>query len=77
MSVSRTPSREEIERKAYEIYEQRGCEDGHADEHWLEAERELNSRLANEEQERSGSRIKTAVAQAIQQKASSARSGRS
>lgn len=75
--MARTPSKEDIERRAYEIYEERGCEDGHADEHWFEAERELNSRFVSEEQERSGSRIKTAVAQAMQQKSSSARSGRS
>jgi Protein of unknown function (DUF2934) len=74
--MARTPSREEIERKAYEIYEQRGCEDGHADEHWLAAEHELTERLASPGSEKSGSRIKTAVAEAMRQKAPSARSAR-
>jgi Protein of unknown function (DUF2934) len=35
-----TPSREEIERRAYEIYEQRGREEGHALEHWVIAEQQ-------------------------------------
>lgn len=33
-------NKEEVERRAYEIWEERGCEDGHALEHWLIAERE-------------------------------------
>ena len=32
------PSEELIRQRAYEIYEERGKEDGHALEHWLEAE---------------------------------------
>jgi hypothetical protein len=32
---------EQISRRAYELYEQRGKEDGHADEDWLRAEREI------------------------------------
>lgn len=32
-------SREEVERVAYEIYLQNGCEDGHCEEHWFQAER--------------------------------------
>ena len=30
---------ERIEKKAYELYEKRGCQDGHDCEDWLEAER--------------------------------------
>lgn len=41
--MTRTASREEIERRAYEIYEQRGREDGHALDDWLMAERECSS----------------------------------
>jgi Protein of unknown function (DUF2934) len=35
-----SPSHEDIERLAYELYLRDGCE-GHALDHWLEAEREL------------------------------------
>jgi hypothetical protein len=31
----------EIRRRAYELYEQRGCTPGHEDEDWLVAEREV------------------------------------
>ena len=30
-----------IARRAYELYENRGCEDGHECEDWLEAEKQL------------------------------------
>jgi len=51
--MARTPSREEVERRAYEIYEQRGREDGHELEHWLAAEEECSRRvLASSEPER-------------------------
>ncbi|HEX5423355.1 MAG TPA: DUF2934 domain-containing protein [Candidatus Acidoferrales bacterium] len=69
--MARTPSRDEIEVRAYEIYEQRGCEDGHADDDWFAAERELTERSAPETG-KSGSRIKEAVSQAMQQKSRSA-----
>lgn len=36
------PSEDEIARRAYERYEARGREDGHALEDWLDAERDLN-----------------------------------
>jgi hypothetical protein len=35
------PTHQDIERRAYEIYLERGQEDGHADEHWLAAEEQL------------------------------------
>lgn len=70
--MERTPNREEIERKAYEIYEQRGREEGHAEEHWLVAEHELTKKLSVGEPAPSGSRIKATVAQALQQKSASA-----
>ncbi|MGZ4824067.1 MAG: DUF2934 domain-containing protein, partial [Terriglobales bacterium] len=38
------PQEQIIRRKAYEIYEQRGREDGNEVQHWLEAERELQWR---------------------------------
>ena len=36
------PSREEIERRAYELYLARGEVPGYDQEDWLQAERELN-----------------------------------
>ncbi|MGH9733213.1 MAG: DUF2934 domain-containing protein [Candidatus Acidiferrales bacterium] len=69
--MERTPSRDEIELRAYEIYEQRGGEDGHAEEDWFTAERELAER-PRPENIKSGSRIKEAVSQAMQQKSRSA-----
>ncbi|MGC4096018.1 MAG: DUF2934 domain-containing protein [Nitrospira sp.] len=42
-AVAKNPTREEIERRAYELYLMRGCEGGHADEDWLQAERELRA----------------------------------
>jgi hypothetical protein len=72
--MARTPNRDEIEKKAYELYERRGCEDGHADEDWFAAERELNEQGADDAKSRS--RIKTAVSQAMQQRSQSARSTR-
>ncbi|HTU35474.1 MAG TPA: DUF2934 domain-containing protein [Candidatus Acidoferrum sp.] len=71
--MARTPSRVEIEVRAYEIYEQRGCEDGHADEDWFAAEREL-SEQRTPETVKSRSRIKEAVSQAMQQKSNTAKS---
>jgi hypothetical protein len=32
---------QQITRRAYELYEQRGHREGHADQDWLEAEREI------------------------------------
>jgi hypothetical protein len=37
-----TPSEEQIQRRAYKLFLQRGCEHGRDMEDWLEAERELN-----------------------------------
>ena len=37
----KSPSRQEIELAAYELYLQRGCVDGHALEDWLQAEQKL------------------------------------
>jgi hypothetical protein len=39
--AKRTPSHEEIAARSYELYLARGREDGHAEEDWLQAEREL------------------------------------
>ncbi len=35
------PLEEQIRRRAAEIYLERGCEEGHAEEHWLQAEAEI------------------------------------
>lgn len=40
--------KEKIARRAYALYESRGCEDGHDLEHWLQAERELVSCAAGD-----------------------------
>lgn len=37
------PSEEDIRRRAYELYQQRGGEPGHEQEDWDRAERELRS----------------------------------
>ena len=38
------PTNEQIEARAYEIYIERGAENGHEVEHWLAAENELKQR---------------------------------
>lgn len=45
-SAEESPRRleEEIRRHAYELYEQRGRQDGFAEEDWLEAEKEVLNR---------------------------------
>ncbi|TVQ61368.1 MAG: DUF2934 domain-containing protein [Phycisphaerales bacterium] len=40
----KVPTHEQIAARAYELYLERGCEDGHAQEDWVRAERELLSR---------------------------------
>jgi hypothetical protein len=47
------PNENDIARRAFERYCERGCEDGHHVEDWLEAEREL--RQSNATDERPGS----------------------
>ena len=37
-----TPSPDEVARRAYELFEARGCQPGHDLENWLDAERELS-----------------------------------
>ena len=63
--MARTPSRDEIEKRAYEIYEERGRENGHAEEHWLAAEQELTGQLVPPEPIASPSRIRAAAVQAM------------
>ena len=36
-----TPIASDIAKRAFELYCERGCQDGHDVEHWLQAEREL------------------------------------
>lgn len=44
--ANEAPGREDIERRAYELYLARGRVDGYAFEDWLQAEQELQSRPA-------------------------------
>ena len=39
--------KEEIEKRAYELYLECGCDGGHDIEHWLAAEEELQQEYAN------------------------------
>lgn len=39
-------SAEDIARRAYQLWEHQGCPEGRHEEHWLAAERELNSATA-------------------------------
>jgi Protein of unknown function (DUF2934) len=41
MSDRKTPTTQEIEHRAYEIYLEHGCGDGHDVDDWLAAEKEL------------------------------------
>lgn len=45
-AATRTPSHDEIARRAFELYLSRGREQGRAQEDWLTAERELRARYA-------------------------------
>ncbi len=40
-SVFRDPSRQDVERRAFEIYQASGSQPGRCDENWFQAEREL------------------------------------
>jgi hypothetical protein len=37
------PSHEAVAARAYELYVEGGCQDGHAEDHWYQAERELRA----------------------------------
>ena len=39
--VQQQATREELEKRAYQLFEERGFRDGHALEDWIDAEREL------------------------------------
>ena len=41
------PSEQQIQQRAYELYEQRGRTDGHELDDWLQAEREIKGTQAN------------------------------
>ena len=45
-----TPTLQEIQKRAYEIYQARGCEAGHELDDWLIAEYELNAELGGQGQ---------------------------
>jgi hypothetical protein len=49
--MAQKPTREEVELRAYEIYIERGAQDGHDVEDWIAAEDELSNRLASEPQQ--------------------------
>ena len=52
-----SPSRDDVARRAYELFEARGAEPGHDLENWLDAERELSGATTSEVHEPSrGSR---------------------
>ena len=42
---------EEVERRAYELYERRGREDGHDWDDWLQAEREIRGQERDSDSE--------------------------
>lgn len=44
-ALSPAPNEADIASRAYELYEQRGGEHGHAWDDWFQAERELRGRL--------------------------------
>ena len=44
---SEQPTEAGMSRRAYELYEARGCSDGHDVEDWLQAERELRLGIAH------------------------------
>ena len=46
LTAKARPTREEIELRAYQIYVERGCVDGHEVDDWLQAERELDEKYA-------------------------------
>ena len=47
--IEKKPSIEQqIQQRAYKLYEQRGRTDGHDLEDWLQAEREISGKQANE-----------------------------
>ncbi len=41
MTTNKTPTTEQIERRAYELYVERGSENGHDVEDWVTAEEQL------------------------------------
>ena len=43
------PTREQIAVRAYELFVNSGYQDGHSEEHWLQAERELKREYAAKE----------------------------
>ncbi len=45
-AATQPPTNEMIAARAYEIWQQNGCPEGCEQEHWLQAERELQQRAA-------------------------------
>jgi len=44
---SRVPTHDEIQQRAFEIYERSGRQDGHCERNWLQAEQELSNEARN------------------------------
>lgn len=40
--TGRAPAHDEVARRAYELWQQEGCPEGHALKHWIEAEKQLH-----------------------------------
>ena len=45
-TTSSAEHQEQVRRRAYELYEQRGRDDGHELDHWLQAELEVSQKMA-------------------------------
>jgi Protein of unknown function (DUF2934) len=70
--MSSKPTREQIEARAYEIYVERGREDGHDEEHWRLAEDELNGKPASEPERDPRSVIRPTTTAGTQQRSATA-----
>ena len=70
--MARKPSREEVELRAYEIYVEQGCEDGHDVDHWLAAETELYGRPESEPERDPRTVVRPTTSQATQQRSATA-----
>jgi hypothetical protein len=76
MTNAKLPPTEQIEKRAYARYLERGSEDGHALEDWLAAERELTELPEIETSEQSVSSAPRARAAIAGQESTSSTAGR-
>lgn len=56
------PTEEAIRVRAYQLYEERGCEEGHDFDDWLQAEAEIAGKKANSRAHSTGTLHKMAAA---------------